>query len=452
MWICACCFCEFDETLSTNESFVTCENVKAHRFCYSCVQSVVANALGNGALDTVRCMCSTEECGAQFSWKSLETALAQYKPLLLRQYQALVQMREHSRKREWQSSQEHQNATYATNQEDNDNNASHSRNSPTNMPEKKQKREDIVRRIENAMTESVLRQCLTCHREFVKHDGCNAIECTSCHRIICYVCNTVLRKSDMLHHFSEEMGFGDRTDNGKCRRFSNSGVDDARKSYQVAQRILDENRTLLSHDEVMRGEIVVQRAYRDWQTAISEHDAREAQRIMMQDMAQMENEWNGVSRGTGSMSGLSGEDGPIHMRMLQRNRALALLLNNALQGMIMENNNADDDSNHERHITGSNMNNVRSSVPLHVVFHAHEEQENGNGDNDGEEEHDERRESEENQGNERVVVVIEDDDDDNDDNDDDDDDNDNDDNDDKDNNDNNDNMKENDNESHNNNK
>ena len=45
------------------------------------------------------------------------------------------------------------------------------------------------RRLEDAMSEALVRKCNNCRTPFIKMDGCNKITCTKCRNVQCYICS-----------------------------------------------------------------------------------------------------------------------------------------------------------------------------------------------------------------------------------------------------------------------
>ena len=78
------------------------------------------------------------------------------------------------------------------------------------------------RRLEDAMSEALVRKCNKCKTPFIKMDGCNKITCTKCRNIQCYICS-----QDCLHtpHGGTYAHFNDPSRGGKegqCQLFDNT--------------------------------------------------------------------------------------------------------------------------------------------------------------------------------------------------------------------------------------
>jgi len=71
-------------------------------------------------------------------------------------------------------------------------------------------------RLENAMTEAMLRTCVACQKKFFKEDGCNKMKC-SCGATMCYLCRKPV--PDDYSHF---YGQGADPENGKCPLWSDN--------------------------------------------------------------------------------------------------------------------------------------------------------------------------------------------------------------------------------------
>ena len=96
----------------------------------------------------------------------------------------------------------------------------------------------LQHRVEEAMTEALLRQCPKCQRRFLKEDGCNKMIC-SCGTMICYICRKVIKGYD---HFNSNTN---RTDThmqqtGNCPLWDDSKAKDAALVVQAAEEIAQE--------------------------------------------------------------------------------------------------------------------------------------------------------------------------------------------------------------------
>ena len=61
-------------------------------------------------------------------------------------------------------------------------------------------------KVELAMTKAMLRECVRCHKSFIKdYEGCNSMRCV-CGQIMCYVCNNPLTREHDPRHFGNTPG------------------------------------------------------------------------------------------------------------------------------------------------------------------------------------------------------------------------------------------------------
>ncbi|KAI5119963.1 hypothetical protein M0805_004343 [Coniferiporia weirii] len=52
---------------------------------------------------------------------------------------------------------------------------------------------DVRHRVEEAMTEALMRNCPKCKRAFVKEGGCNKMTCPNCRTLSCYICREIIK-------------------------------------------------------------------------------------------------------------------------------------------------------------------------------------------------------------------------------------------------------------------
>ncbi|EJD07122.1 uncharacterized protein FOMMEDRAFT_75478 [Fomitiporia mediterranea MF3/22] len=59
---------------------------------------------------------------------------------------------------------------------------------------------DARHKVEEAMTEALMRNCPKCKKAFIKEDGCNKMRCPTCGTLICYACRQVITGYDHFDH------------------------------------------------------------------------------------------------------------------------------------------------------------------------------------------------------------------------------------------------------------
>ncbi|KAL5526297.1 hypothetical protein ACEPAF_8020 [Sanghuangporus sanghuang] len=55
-------------------------------------------------------------------------------------------------------------------------------------------------KVEEAMTEALMRNCPRCKKAFIKESGCNKMTCPNCHTLSCYICRQIIKGYD---HFDQ---------------------------------------------------------------------------------------------------------------------------------------------------------------------------------------------------------------------------------------------------------
>lgn len=78
------------------------------------------------------------------------------------------------------------------------------------------------RRLEDAMSEALVRRCNKCKTPFIKTDGCNKITCTKCRNIQCYICSqdcVAGPNGSTYGHFNDPSRGGKE---GQCQLFDNT--------------------------------------------------------------------------------------------------------------------------------------------------------------------------------------------------------------------------------------
>jgi len=101
-----------------------------------------------------------------------------------------------------------------------------------------EKDSDVADRVklENAMTDAMLRSCVACQKKFFKEDGCNKMKC-SCGATMCYLCRKPVE--DNYTHF---YGQGSDAVKGKCPLWSdnkNLHRDEVFKAASIAKKALN---------------------------------------------------------------------------------------------------------------------------------------------------------------------------------------------------------------------
>lgn len=78
------------------------------------------------------------------------------------------------------------------------------------------------RRLEDAMSEALVRKCNKCKTPFIKTDGCNKITCTKCRNVQCYICSedcVAGPNGSSYIHFNDPSRGGKE---GQCQLFDNT--------------------------------------------------------------------------------------------------------------------------------------------------------------------------------------------------------------------------------------
>ncbi|KAJ3061811.1 hypothetical protein HDU98_002298 [Podochytrium sp. JEL0797] len=94
----------------------------------------------------------------------------------------------------------------------------------------------VRHKIEEAMTQALLRQCSKCTSQFYKTEGCNKMQCPRCQTIMCYVCKKVITGYD---HFSTSPNGAPQSGN-TCALWDNTESRNAKEVQQAfAQAVAD---------------------------------------------------------------------------------------------------------------------------------------------------------------------------------------------------------------------
>lgn len=111
----------------------------------------------------------------------------------------------------------------------------------------KDRLQDPLQRAQEAMTKAVARECPSCKKAFVKHDGCNKMKCT-CNALSCYLCGSQIRD---YSHFCACPGGEPCKCRKKCKLFTST--QDMEKRDQMAR--YDAGTRILREAGFTKGEI-----------------------------------------------------------------------------------------------------------------------------------------------------------------------------------------------------
>lgn len=97
---------------------------------------------------------------------------------------------------------------------------------------------DYRKKVEEAMTASLVRTCPKCKAKFFKTEGCNKMTC-SCGAHVCYVCREIIKGKDAYGHFCKHdrgpREFGACPDCKKCFLFLRSTEDADKQLVEAAK-------------------------------------------------------------------------------------------------------------------------------------------------------------------------------------------------------------------------
>ncbi|KAH8835392.1 hypothetical protein DL96DRAFT_50072 [Flagelloscypha sp. PMI_526] len=90
---------------------------------------------------------------------------------------------------------------------------------PDHVPKSCKEMEDDAKldgkhRVEEAMTEALMRKCPKCRQPFIKEAGCNKMACPNCHALSCYNCRKLI--SGYEHFDRRSPGSAGPSSGGKC--------------------------------------------------------------------------------------------------------------------------------------------------------------------------------------------------------------------------------------------
>ena len=95
-------------------------------------------------------------------------------------------------------------------------------------------------KIEEKMTEAMMRICYHCKTQFMKTEGCNKMTCIKCRKSMCYVCRQPVQHYE--HFYNTENG--GRPEPGKCPLYINEEelhAQEVQKAAKEARKNLDPN-------------------------------------------------------------------------------------------------------------------------------------------------------------------------------------------------------------------
>ena len=103
--------------------------------------------------------------------------------------------------------------------------------------DQKDKEEVARKRMEEQLTEALVRECWKCHVKYFKEEGCNRMTCprTGCGAMMCYLCKQPVQ--DYSHFYGQG---GEPTATKTCRLWSDSKELHTRELAEAAARIREE--------------------------------------------------------------------------------------------------------------------------------------------------------------------------------------------------------------------
>jgi len=220
---CECCF----NTECLMDDMVRCGG--GHIYCTECVEISTKVAMGEGKTE----MMCLGQCDEEISWQELSRAL---KPNVLSK---LIQKRQEVevKKAELENVVACPYCPYLAIMENLDDKVLVCKNpecgrescrlckEPNHIPlrcEEVEKGEEARKKIEEKLTEAMLRECLKCGYKFYKEEGCNKMTCR-CGAKMCYLCRKEVK--DYSHFYGQG---GTPTANKTCPLFS-----DNKKIHQI---------------------------------------------------------------------------------------------------------------------------------------------------------------------------------------------------------------------------
>lgn len=93
----------------------------------------------------------------------------------------------------------------------------------------------VRHKLEEAMTEALVRTCKKCNNKFIKESGCNKMSCSRCHTLQCYVCSETIKGYD---HFNDPSRGGSKTN--KCPLFDNTDERHDEEVEKAAKKVMEQ--------------------------------------------------------------------------------------------------------------------------------------------------------------------------------------------------------------------
>lgn len=235
---CECC----DDNFEIDE-MISCTN--AHIFCKSCFIKYVETIVFSNGKHEIPCMCSTEECDGIYQESLL------YNVLPSKLYETLEVNRINSSSiksiipglvtcRKCMTSYIVEDEIFLYCSECNIktcrycNDEDHENMSCQEFKEKKDedlKSDSIRLKVEESITDALLRKCPTCSKAIIKEDGCNKIRC-SCKTLFCYICNLQVNSYDHFCGCSNKVGCK------RCHLFDDPDAKDLKKINDLSEKML----------------------------------------------------------------------------------------------------------------------------------------------------------------------------------------------------------------------
>jgi TRIAD3 protein (E3 ubiquitin-protein ligase RNF216) len=139
----------------------------------------------------------------------------------------------------------------------------------------------LQHKVEEAMTEALLRECPSCKKRFFKEEGCNKMTCT-CGTSICYICRAILR--DGYKHF-ERKGATCKLFDDTVARNANEVLEAAKKAGEALRKETDVDAPSSWVEDIQKHERALAKDLEQAQKRRTEDEARrlaEAERLRQQ--------------------------------------------------------------------------------------------------------------------------------------------------------------------------
>ncbi|RPB05956.1 hypothetical protein L873DRAFT_1824716 [Choiromyces venosus 120613-1] len=111
----------------------------------------------------------------------------------------------------------------------------------------KESKINVRHRVEEAMTEALVRKCNKCSYPYIKEYGCNKIHCNRCNTLQCYICSQTIKNYD---HFNDPARGGKI---GNCPLFDNTEErhhDEVENAAKKAKEMLREEHPELGEEDL----------------------------------------------------------------------------------------------------------------------------------------------------------------------------------------------------------